>query len=319
MSEIRVAVLGVGHMGRFHAEKLRLLCERREGVRLAGVADRDPERAAQAGRDFGVPHATNPAPILPLVDAAVVAVPTERHFEVVGQALAAGLDVLVEKPIAASVEEGQALLAQAKAGGRILQVGHLEWYNAAMRAIRGMVERPLFLEVHRLGPFVGRATDVDVVRDLMIHDLDIVQRLLGEEPERVEAVGVPVLSDTVDIANARLGFPGGCVANLTASRITAQPMRKLRFFQRDGYFSIDFLAQTAAVFRRILDPAGGAPRIEMEELKIDRNDALESELLAFLRAIRSREPPPGSGPEALAALRTALRVMEAIPRFDPSR
>jgi predicted dehydrogenase len=198
-------------------------------------------------------------------------------------------------------------------------VGHLEWYNSAMLAIRGMAGRLRFVEAHRLGPFAGRATDVDVVRDLMIHDLDIVQRLVGEEPERVEAIGVPVLSEQVDIANARVTFPGGCVANLTASRVSVQPLRRLRFFQADGYFSVDFLAQTAAVFRRVPAPDGGTPRIEMEELKIDRGDALESELRAFFRAVRTRETPPGSGEEALAALRTALRVVAAMPPLDALR
>jgi predicted dehydrogenase len=182
-----------------------------------------------------------------------------------------------------------------------------------------MVGRLRFVEAHRLGPFAGRATDVDVVRDLMIHDLDIVQRLVGEEPERVEAIGVPVLSENVDIANARVTFPGGCVANLTASRVSVQPLRRLRFFQPDGYFSVDFLAQTAAVFRRVAGAEGEAPRIEMEELKIDRGDALASQLRAFFQAVRTRETPPGSGEQALAALRTALRVVAAMPPPDELR
>jgi predicted dehydrogenase len=265
------------------------------------VADQDGDRAREVGERFGARHTTDFREVLPLVDAVIVAVPTERHYEVVGEALEAGLDVLVEKPIAATVEEAERL------------VGHLEWYNAAMLAIHGMVSRPRFVEVHRLGPFAGRATDVDVVRDLMIHDLDIVQRLVGAEPERVEGVGVPVLSDSFDIANARLTFRGGCVANLTASRVSVQPMRRLRFFQPDGYFTIDFLAQTAAVFRRHKGEGDEPMRIEMEELKIDRNDALESELRAFFRSIRTRETPSGSGSEALAALRTALRVVDSIP------
>jgi predicted dehydrogenase len=307
MKTIEIGVVGVGHMGGFHAEKVALLAQRGERVHLASVADRDGDRAREVGERFGARHTSDFREVLPLVDAVIVAVPTERHYEVVGEALRAGLDV----------EEAERLLDLAESTGRVLQVGHLEWYNAAMLAIHGMVSRPRFVEVHRLGPFAGRATDVDVVRDLMIHDLDIVQRLVGAEPERVEGVGVPVLSDSFDIANARLTFAGGCVANLTASRVSVQPMRRLRFFQPDGYFTIDFLAQTAAVFRRLKRP-GDEPRIEMEELKIDRNDALESELRAFFRAIRTRETPSGSGTEALSALRTALRVVESIPPVDES-
>lgn len=315
MRRIAIGVVGVGHMGGFHAEKVALLAERGESVQLAAVADRDAARAHEVGERFAAFHTTEFRQVLERVDAVIVAVPTERHYEVVGEALRAGRDVLVEKPIAASVDEAEQLLALAERRGLVLQVGHLEWYNAAMLAIHGMVSRPRFVEVHRLGPFAGRATDVDVVRDLMIHDLDIVQRLVGAEPERVEGVGVPVLSDSFDIANARLTFPGGCVANLTASRVSVQPMRRLRFFQPDGYFTIDFLAQTAAVFRRH-KREGDEPRIEMEELKIDRNDALESELRAFFRSIRTRETPPGSGTQALSALRTALRVVDAIPPVD---
>jgi predicted dehydrogenase len=316
---IRVAVVGVGHMGRLHAEKVAGLAAAGAPVALVGVADREPRRAAELGKHLDVRHATEFRELLPDVDAVIVAVPTSNHFEVVGAALEAQRDVLVEKPIAATLDEGKALLGRARETGRVLQVGHLEWYNAAMRAIQGMVERPRFFEAHRLGPFQGRATDVDVVRDLMIHDLDIVQRLVGEEPERVDAIGVPVISKTVDIANARVTFPGGCVANFTASRVSAQPLRKLRFFQLDGYFSIDFLTQTASVWRRRPAPDGGQPRIELEELKIDRNDALESQLHAFFRAVRTRETPPGSGEEALRALRSALRVVDAMPPLEELR
>lgn len=318
MRPLEVGVVGVGHMGAFHAEKIALLSQRGEPVHLKAVADREPDRAREVGERFAAHHTTEFREVLDLVDAVIVAVPTERHFTVVGEALKAGIDVLVEKPIAATIEQAESLLALAARKRCVMQVGHLEWYNAAMLAIQGMVSRPRFVEVHRLGPFAGRATDVDVVRDLMIHDLDIVQRLVGAEPERVEGVGVAVLSDSFDIANARLTFPGGCVANLTASRVSVQPMRRLRFFQPDGYFTIDFLAQTAAVFRRRPGVGDEPKRIEMEELKIDRSDALESQLRAFFRSIRTRETPSGSGREALAALRTALRVVEAIPPVDAS-
>jgi predicted dehydrogenase len=185
-------------------------------------------------------------------------------------------------------------------------VGHLEWHNPALRAIAPRIRAPRFVEAHRLGPFPGRATDVDVVRDLMIHDLDVVQRLVGEEPLSLEAVGVPVLSDTLDIANARLRFPGGCVANLTASRISPTAMRRLRVFSAEGYFSVDFLAPAALVGRR-----APGPRIELEPVRLGGGDALGAQLAAFVAAVRTRRDETGSAEAGLRALRTALRLVAA--------
>jgi len=223
--------------------------------------------------------------------------------------------VLVEKPIAASLDDAERLVEQARSGARVLQVGHLEWFNAALRAMQPRVREPRFVEVHRLGPYPGRATDVDIVRDLMIHDIDIVQRLVGEEPESVEGIGVPVLSHSVDIANARLRFPGGCIANFTASRVSPQPLRKLRFFQADGYLSIDFLAPSAMVLRRSADGDG----IEAEPLRIDPADALDAQLRDFLDAVRARRVHDEGTQAALRALRTALRVVAALPPLDALR
>jgi predicted dehydrogenase len=315
VTALRIAVIGAGHMGRLHAAKIAALRDADGTVTLSGVADIDAERAASAGRDFGAPHVLAFRELLAGADAAVVAVPTVAHFEVVDAVLAAGLDVLVEKPIAATMEQAEALLARAAAGGRVLQVGHLEWFNAALVAMRGRVRRPRFVEVHRMGPYPGRATDVDIVRDLMIHDIDIVQRLVGEEPESVEGIGVPVLSHEVDIANARLRFPGGCVANFTASRVSPTPMRKMRFFQADGYFSIDFLAQSAVILRREVE-AGAAPRIDIEPMRFDPADALDAQLRDFLDAIRTRRTGDAGTDAALRALRTALRVVAALPPLD---
>jgi predicted dehydrogenase len=200
----------------------------------------------------------------------------------------------------------------------VLQVGHQEWYNPALRVIRERVRSPRFVEGHRLGPFTERATDVDVVRDLMIHDLDIIQQLLGEEPERVEAVGVSVMTDTVDIANARLAFPGGCIANLTASRVSTVPVRRLRLFERSACFDVDFLARSAAIARRPDHPSGkpGASdelEVEVEELKTEAEDTLLAQLRAFVAGVGERRPPePGS----VGALRTALRVVAAMPSID---
>ncbi len=316
----RIGVVGVGYMGALHAEKLVALEAAGEAVALCGVADIVADRAARIGARHRVPAFADIVSLASHVDAVVVAVPTVEHFNVVGAAFDRDLDVLVEKPIAATLEEAETLLERAERQGLVLQVGHLEWFNTAMEAISRHVDRPRFIEVHRMGPFPDRATDVDVVRDLMIHDLDILQQLLGSEPERIEAVGVPVLTESVDIANARLTYPCGAVANLTASRVSPKPMRKLRFFQPDGYFSVDFLEQSAVMARRTEGAAG--PAVEVERLDVPKGDALLAQLSAFARAMHTRSRPhsrpaprdPGGvdGHGGLGALRTALRVVEAI-------
>jgi len=306
-------------MGRFHAQKLAELRDAGYGVELVGVVDTDRAQGEKVAGECGTPFFATPEALEERVEAVVIAVPTILHHQFVGDALRAGLDVLVEKPIATTPEQGLDLMKVAERDGRVLQVGHLERFNPAMRAMKEYLTRPRFIEVHRMGPFPGRATDVDVVRDLMIHDIEIIQGLLGEMPNQIDAVGVPVLSHEVDIANARLSFPGGCVANLTASRVSPSPMRKLRIFQSDGYFSVDFNAQIAVIFRRVSDPGAAEPRIEMEKLEFDREDALRAELCAFIDAIRTRSKPEVSAEEALGALRTALRVIEAMPAFDALR
>jgi predicted dehydrogenase len=321
---LRIAVVGVGHMGRRHAEKVAALARAGIGVELVGVADIDPDCAGAVASALNTRAVRDGRELFPESDAAVVAVSTVSHFEVVRDALTAGLDVLVEKPIAATLEEAETLVELANRNGRLLQVGHQEWFNAAMRVVRERIDAPRFAEIHRLGMFSDRGTDVDVVRDLMIHDLEILQQLLGEEPERVDAVGIPVLTDHVDIANARLVFGNRCVANLTASRVSLTPMRKFRIFQRDAYFSIDFLEQKAALFRRHPPVDGGTPRIEMEEFKTDPEDSLRAQLEAFTVAVRRRPGEDGeargsagvSGAEAASALRTALRVIDAMPSIQ---
>ena len=315
MSVPRVAVIGCGYMGSLHAGKLGTLAA--EGaLRFAGAADLDLARAEAAAGPHGAPAVRDFRALLPESDAALIVVPTVKHFEVVSAALEAGLDVLVEKPIAATLAEAEKLLALARERGRIVQVGHLEWFNAAVQKVRSQIRAPRFVEAHRMGPFPGRATDVDVVRDLMIHDLDVVQRLIGEEPERIDAIGVAVLSSEVDIANARLHYPGGCQANFTASRVSPTPIRKVRFFQADGYFSIDFIAQSVVIARRVRGKERGERSLEIQTLELDRGDALLAQLRAFLAAVRTREVPAGAGSEALAALRTALRVVSAMPALE---
>lgn len=316
MSPLRLAVIGVGHMGRLHAAKVSALAAGDSSVVLVGVADPDADRAAEIAGELGVRGVLDFRDLLAEIDAAIVAVPTVNHYEVVSEVLCAGVDVLVEKPIAATLPEAEKLLSISRDGGRILQVGHLEWFNAAMREVAASIRRPRFVEAHRLGPFPGRATDVDVVRDLMIHDLDVVQRLVGEEPDRIEAIGVPVITDRVDIANARIGFPGGCVANLTASRVSPKPMRRIRFFQREGYFSIDFLEQAVMIARRLESGPDGRREIDLQQLKIDPEDALISQLCSFIEAVRTRSVRDGAAHEGFAALRTALRVVDAMQPLD---
>jgi predicted dehydrogenase len=309
---LRIAIAGAGHMGKLHAAKVVARGGAAGDVALVGVVDLDAARAREVAAAHGARAAARLEELAGGIDAAIVAVPTVAHGRVVGEALALGLDVLVEKPIAASVEEAEALLARARNGGRLLQVGHLEWFNAAMRTVASRVRRPRFFEGHRMGPFPARATDVDVVRDLMIHDIDIVQRLVGAEPERVDAIGVPVLTDKVDIANARLSFPGGAVANLTASRVSPTPMRKLRFFQADGYFSIDFLEQAVVIAQREPAAPGAEPKISIERVPIDRGDALAAQLESFLRGVRERRVEAGGGDQGLSALRTAMPPLDTL-------
>lgn len=312
MSVLRLAVVGAGYMGSRHAERAAAF----DGVELVGVADPDRARATAVAERCGGSGVADAASLVERCDAAIVAVPSPVHEEVVEPWLRAGRHVLVEKPIAATLEQAERLIGLARVAGCVLQVGHLEWFNAGMQVIRERIDRPLFAEVHRMGPYPERSTDVDVVRDVMIHDIEILQRLLGGEPDQIDAVGVPVLSGEVDIANARLRFPGGCVANVTASRVSATPMRKLRFFQRDGYFSVDFLEQKAVVFRREPAADGGAPKIGMERLETDPTDALELQLESFVQAVQEGTDPVVDGEGALAALRTALRVREEMPDLD---
>ena len=313
MKPLRIAVVGVGHMGRFHAEKVAALAREDASVVLASVADRHLDRAQAAAERTGAFATASARDAFARADAAIVAVPTAAHAELVAQALEAGLDVLVEKPIATTLAEAEALVALARQRARVLQVGHLEWFNAAMRIVAARAAKPRFFEGHRLSPFPARSLDIDVVLDLMIHDVDIVQRLVGAEPVRIEALGVPVLTERADIANARLTFADGCVATLTASRVSQRPMRKLRFFQHDGYFAIDFLEPSVTIGQRGAAGANGERAVSFEKLAIDEADALAQQLRAFVQGVRERRPLAGGGDEGLAALRTALRIADSMP------
>ncbi len=317
MSVPAVAVVGAGHMGRLHLQKLAQLAEQAE-VRLAGVFDRAPERAREAASALGAPVLESLAEVCERADAACVAVPTALHAKIAGELLSAGLDVLIEKPMATSRNEARALIDSARAGGRILQVGHIERFSRAFQEILPTISRPRFIEVHRIGPWSGRATDASVILDLMIHDLDIVALLAGAEVERAEGIGIPVLSETCDIANARLVFKGGCVANLTASRVSPERMRKVRLFQSDAYISIDFGTNRIVVTRREGGGSddGATPTIRSEELEFDEADALLAQDRAFVRAVLTRAEPEVTGEDGYRALDLALRIQDSIPPLE---
>jgi predicted dehydrogenase len=309
MRPIRTAVVGCGHFGRFHAEKYATLA----AAELVAVVDRVAERAAKLAARCGALALDDVALLAGRVEAASVTVPTAEHFAVASRLLELGLHVLVEKPIAATLDEADALIELAAARGRVLQVGHLERFNAALVALADVLRAPLFIESHRLAPFQPRGTDVDVVLDLMIHDIDLIQQLVGRPLIGVEAVGVPVLSARLDIANARLSFEGGCVANVTASRASLKSERRMRLFQKDAYVSIDFQAGAATIARK---GAGemfpGVPDIKLERRDFAASDSLKLEIEAFLAAIRGERKVAVSGEDGRRALDTALRITRAL-------
>jgi predicted dehydrogenase len=307
MSRLRAAVVGVGYLGRFHALKYAAQPE----VDLVAVVDVDSDRARAIGTEVGATAMVDHRDLVGRVDCVSVAVNTQHHYEVARDLLDAGIDVLVEKPITTRVEHGQDLLERAVRGGRVLQVGHLERFNPAIRALEGLVTQPRFVECQRLAPFTERGTDVDVVLDVMIHDIDLLLAMVPSPLRAVEAVGVPVLTPSVDIANARLRFANGCIANITASRVSLKRERKLRIFQSDAYFSVDFDLRQVRVCRRETD-GGGHPSLSFEQLEAPSGDALALEIDAFVRAVRARETPQVTGWDGLRALEVAHVVRESV-------
>ncbi len=274
---------------------------------LAGVIDQDQHRATSAAAEFGCTAYQSLAELPGKVDAAVIAVPTSAHADTGCALLEAGIDVLVEKPIAGDLASAKRLVETASRHGRILQIGHLERFNPAIMALKKIVTLPLFFEVHRLSLFSPRALDVDVVLDLMIHDLDIVLDLAGALPEEIRAAGISILSDRVDIANVRLAFPGGCVANLTASRVSTERVRKLRLFQPHQYISLDYQKQDAVVFT-----VSGNQQIGFQPLPVTKEEPLRLEVESFLDAVANRSRPIVSGEDGLRALDIALAILAKI-------
>ncbi len=309
MKHLRTAVIGTGYLGRFHAQKYAALpdCE------LVAVVDTRPERAQAVAAELGCQAMTGYRDLVGQVDAVSIVVPTQLHHAVAREMLDQGVHVLVEKPITVTEAEADALIELARRRKLQLQVGHLERFNPAVQGLVSMVGTPMFIESHRLAPYNPRGADVSVVLDLMIHDIDIILNLVGQPLARIDANGVPVISSDIDIANARLQFANGCVANVTASRVSLKQERKMRLFQRSGYIALDFQNRTLDV-RRTAQSAneGDIPEIHSEQVAFESGDAIMSEIQAFLTSIRDGTRPIVSGEDGRQALATAIEITRQL-------
>jgi predicted dehydrogenase len=309
MNKIRAAVIGVGYLGRFHAQKYAQLpdCE------LVAVVDGRPEVLKAVSAEVGAPGLASHQDLLGKVDAVSVVTPTPAHFEIADAFLDAGAHVLVEKPITETPEQARRLIARAAQRQRVLQVGHLERFNSAILAAEPHLHSPRFIECHRLAPYKERGTDVNVVLDLMIHDIDLVQSLAGSDIVSIDAIGSPVFSGEIDIANARIRFANGCVANTTASRVSLKTERKLRIFEDAAYISLDLQQKILTLIRkRDTAPQPGQLPVTIEEANLEQGDALKAEIAAFLECIRNNRRPIVSGEDGLRALETAIRITEQV-------
>jgi len=309
MQLVRTAVIGVGYLGRFHALKYAAL----PGAALLAVVDPDREARDRVAAETGCRAVADYRDILGEVDAVSIATPTPLHFQIAGECLERGVHVLVEKPVTETPAQARQLIAAAARRGLVLQVGHLERFNAAILALAGTLGVPRFIESHRLAPFRERGTDVNVVLDLMIHDIDLIQSLVRAPVESIDAVGAFVFSSGLDIANARIRYAGGCVAQTTASRVSMKTERKLRLFQDDAYVSIDLQQKVLTIVRKPPAGAVAAPgQMVVEERSYEHGDALKLEIEAFLQSIRERRPPVVTGEDGLRALETAIRITELV-------
>jgi predicted dehydrogenase len=309
MQALRTAVIGVGYLGRFHAQKYASLPD----SQLVAVVDARAETRERVAAEVGCRAVADHLEILDEVDAVSIATTTPMHFPIARDCLEHGVHVLVEKPVTETPEEARTLIDLAARRGAIFQVGHLERFNSAILALEGTLGTPRFVESHRLAPFKERGTDVNVVLDLMIHDIDLIQSLVGSPIVSIDAVGTSVFSAGLDIANARIRYANGCVANTTASRVSMKTERKLRLFQDDAYVSIDLQQKVLTVVRKPPEGAGAAPgKVAIEERSYEQGDALRHEIEAFLRSIREGRPPVVSGEDGLRALETAIRITELV-------
>ncbi len=308
--KLNIAVIGTGYLGNFHSEKYA----QHPSVELVSVIDIQEQRAKEIAEKYHTSYATDYRTLLGghKVDAVSIVTPTDSHYEIARSFLEAGIDVLIEKPITHKVWQAEELVRLAHDKGRILQVGHLERFNSVIQKLGTLITHPLFIECHRLHPFVQRGTEVDVVLDLMIHDLDIILSIVRSEISKIDAVGVAVLSPLTDIANVRLEFQNGCVANITASRVSLKSMRKLRLFQPDCYVSVDFQKAVVEIYKRIFNAGESEAELSAETLSLERKDALKEEIDAFIHSVQFRSKPLVSGVEALDALKLAREIMEHI-------
>jgi len=309
MTKLNVGVVGTGYFGKFHAEKYTQIPE----VCLVGVLDINPERAQEVAEKNQTKPFFDPKQFYDKVEAVSIAVPTPLHYAIAAEFLKRGIHVLLEKPITSKVSEARKLVELAHAKNLIFQVGHLERFNPALTPLRSTLINPRFIESHRLRSFIERAIDVDVVMDLMIHDIDIILSLVKAEVKEIRATGVPVISSHVDIANARIAFQNGCVANVTASRVSLKSMRKIRIFQPDAYFSIDFATREVSIHRKEPAPQGAFfPRIVEEKFSSPEYDALQSEVQAFVNSVLTKTPPIVTGMDGLKALEVAREIHRQI-------
>ncbi len=316
MQKVRTAVIGVGYLGRYHAQKYAVLPD----SQLVAVVDASAAARDKVAAETGCRAVADFREVLGEVDAVSIATPTPLHFAIARECLERGVHVLVEKPVTETLEEARSLVAIAARSGRVLQVGHLERFNAAILALEGTLGTPRFIESHRLAPFKERGTDVNVVLDLMIHDIDLIQSLVGARIESIDAVGASVFSAGLDIANARIRYANGCVANTTASRVSMKMERKLRLFQDDAYVSIDLQQKVLTIVRKPPAAAVAAPgQVVIEERSYEQGDALKLEIESFLRSIREGRPPAVSGEDGLRALETAIRITELVQGREPAR
>ncbi len=316
MNEIRVGVIGVGYLGQYHAEKYSQM----DNVNLVGVADIDQARAEAIAARYDSRAFADYRDLLCKVDAVSIVVPTESHFDVGLESLKRDVDVMIEKPMTTTLEQADKLIEIAETKRRILQVGHLERFNPAVLALKDFITRPMFIEVHRLSIFKDRSTDVSVVLDLMIHDIDILLNIVKSNIQSIHAAGVPVICDHADIANVRMQFNSGCVANVTASRISTKNQRKIRIFQKDTYISVDFASREITLIRRNEKNSNSVvPGMEFQQMCFTEADVLEDELTSYVQSVSTRKAPVVSGHAGRKALAVALDIMgqvdEAIEKY----
>ncbi len=304
---IRAGVVGIGHLGNYHLQKYAKTSD----CKITAVADTEPDRARQAASLYNCEAFTDHKQMLGKVDAVSIAVPTAWHHRVARDFLAAGIDVLIEKPLCATLEEADDLLELARKNKAVFQVGFVERFNPAVMALEKIITRPVFIEVHRLHPFFERGTDVDVILDLMIHDLDLVLKFVRSPVTNLEAIGVPVLSGKIDISNVRLTFADGCIANLTASRISAKTMQKLRFFGPEGYHAVDTRKREIISFKKTTGPDGKG-QIVQNSIEVGSHDPLEEEIRSFISAVMTRTRPVVSGEEGRSSLALAVEILQKM-------